>query len=334
MYEAKYYTLIDNNKVRCNLCPHSCILKQKERGKCNVRINISGKLYSENYGKAIGLHSEPIEKKPLYHFYPGKQIYSIGSVGCNFSCQFCQNHHISHPPFPEDIAYADIDYIIKAVSKIRNICGISYTFNEPFVWFEYMFDIAKKAKINNLSNAVVTNGYINPDPLNKLLEVTDGFNVDLKSFDNSFYQKYTGAELKPVQNTLKYIVKKNIHLEIANLIIPGLNDDKNIFKKMIDWINAELGKDIPLHINRYFPGYKMNIEPTPVETIIELRQIALEKLNFVYCGNISSAFGTSDTVCPKCNKTVIKRPGHKTIAENIDDKGNCVFCKYKIAFCC
>lgn len=334
MQEARFYTLQeDNNKVKCQLCPHVCIIGENTRGKCGVRINKSGKLYSENYGKAIGLHSEPVEKKPLYNFHPGRQILSLGTYGCNLDCSFCQNYHISKPLYYTEIATnnVSVDEVINKVIASANSCGISYTFNEPTVWYEYMMDIAGKVKEKGYANAVVSNGYINPKPLEKLLDVIDGFNIDLKSFTDEFYRKYTGSTLAPVKNTLKTIARNNIHLEITNLVIPGLNDDPKTFKEMTKWISGELGKDTPLHINRYFPSYKMNIEQTPLETITVLREIALENLHFVYCGNVLPLNGESNTICPGCNRTVIKRTGHKKFTDSIDSNGNCIYCKYKIA---
>jgi len=335
MHEAQFYASQKDNIVRCQLCPHGCTIKENERGKCSVRINQSGILYSENYGKAIGLHTEPVEKKPFFNFYPGYQILSIGSFGCNLGCDFCQNYHLSKPSYFSAIALKNtsVDEVVKKVISSQNSCGISYTFNEPFVWYEYMMDIAVKVKEKGYANAVVSNGYINPKPLEKLLDVIDAFNIDLKAFTDEFYRKYSGATLEPVKKTLKTIAKRNIHLEIANLIIPGLNDDTETFREMVTWISEELGKDTPLHVNRYFPSYKMNIEPTPLETITELRKIALEKLNFVYCGNVPPMESGSDTICPGCGETVIKRMGRKTTTDNIDENCRCVHCNYKVAFC-
>ncbi len=335
MHEAQFYISLEENKLQCQLCPHVCIIGENRRGKCNVRINKSGKLYSENYGKATGMHCEPVEKKPLYNFYPGRKIFSLGSYGCNLDCSFCQNYHLSKASYYSVISAsnASVNDVVDRVINSPNSCGISYTFNEPFVWYEYMIDIAVKVKEEGYANAIVSNGYINPKPLEKLLDVIDGFNIDLKSFTDDFYKKYTGASLEPVKKTLKTIAKRNIHLEIANLVIPGLNDDTKTFGDMITWISDELGKDTPLHINRYYPSYKMSIEPTPLETIVELRETALEKLNFVYCGNVPPLNGCSDTTCPGCSETVIKRTGYKTLVDNINKNGHCVHCDYKIAIC-
>ncbi len=335
MHEAQFYIKENATVIKCLLCPHRCIIKEGRYGKCNVRVNRSGSLYSENYGRVAGLNFDPVEKKPLYHFYPGWQIQSIGTFGCNLRCDFCQNYHMSqaarHSPISSRfISPADI---VDLTLTKKGCCGISYTYNEPFVWYEYMTDIAKTAKEKGLANAVVSNGYINPEPLDRLLDIIDGFNIDLKAFSDDFYRKLTGATLEPVKTTLKTIAKYNIHIEIANLIIPGLNDDPAMFEKMTEWIAGELGTDTPLHINRYFPCYKLNIDQTPIETIMKLRNTALEKLNFVYCGNISSLYGESDTICPGCKKTVISRSGYIVCAGQLDEKGCCMNCNYKIVVC-
>ncbi len=335
MQEAQFYKTHSNKRAKCLLCPHACIIEENNAGKCNIRINKDGKLYSKNYGKATGLHAEPVEKKPLYHFYPGQQIVSVGTYGCNLRCDFCQNYHMSQAHVHNDFFSNDIstDRVVKQVLNSSECCGMAYTFNEPVVWYEYMLEIAEKVKNNGFANAVVSNGYINPKPLEKLINLIDGFNIDLKAFTDDFYRKYTGATLEPVKKTLKTIRSKNIHLEVTNLIIPGLNDDIKIFKTMVNWIADELGPQTPLHLSRYFPSYKMNIAPTPIKTIVSLREIAMDKLYFVYCGNVSSSYGGSDTVCPKCKTKVIERADYKTYAENLDFEGKCNQCKYKIAVC-
>ncbi len=335
MHEAQFYTNSGDTDIKCLLCPHECIIKEETYGRCNVRMNIAGKLYSENYGKVTGLNFDPVEKKPFYNFFPGKMIQSVGTYGCNLACSFCQNYHMSQAEIHNIVTskYYNPSEIVEATLANKNCCGISYTYNEPVVWYEFMMDIAEMAKEKDLVNTVVSNGYINPKPLDKMLNVIDGFNIDLKGFSKDFYIKLTKATFYPVKETLKKIAKSNAHLEITNLIIPGLNDDPVIFGEMTDWIASELGKNTPLHINRYFPCYKLNIEQTKIETLVELKKIASKKLNFVYCGNISAIYGESNTICPKCKKTVIKRLGYEIYIDQIDKKGHCVQCKYKIAVC-
>ncbi|MFO8021140.1 MAG: AmmeMemoRadiSam system radical SAM enzyme, partial [Perlabentimonas sp.] len=254
MMQCLFYKTLDDIKVRCQLCPHNCTIPNEELGTCGVRYNDSGKLVCHT--SVSGLHTDPIEKKPLYHFYPGKQILSVGTYGCNLQCSFCQNHSISQycaPKNKKPHLYNPVDIINRAFNQ-NNCIGIAFTYNEPTVWVEYMLEIAKLAKQNSLANAMVTNGYINPKPLDMILEFIDAFNIDLKGFSDKFYKEFTGGKLSPVLNTLKTIAKSGKHIEITYLVIPGLNDDETDFKKMAEWIASELGPSIPLHINRYYPA--------------------------------------------------------------------------------
>lgn len=288
MQEALFYKALDKLKIQCLLCPHECIINEGNRGYCKTRLNVSGKLYSTNYGKLTALHLDPIEKKPLYQYCPGKMIFSIGSFGCNFKCSFCQNYHISHEWEKErsNMTNAMPNDIVSEALKNQNSIGIAYTYNEPVVWFEFMYDVAVAAKSKGLNNVVVSNGYINEAPLDILLNVVDAFNIDLKFFDETVHKKQTGGDLKFVKNSLKAIKAKNKHLEITNLIIPGLNDDKDTFELMVKWIKEYLGYELPLHINRYFPRYKMDYNMTPKSKLYEFVDIAKSMLNNVYCGNI------------------------------------------------
>jgi len=278
------------------------------------------------------MHFDPIEKKPLYHYYPGSIIFSVGSVGCNLHCKFCQNSEISQScvkdyPYLKDISPNEIIKI--ATSKSENI-GIAYTYNEPAIWFEYMLDIATSARHNNLKNIMVTNGFINPEPLNELLSLIDAFSVDLKSFTEEFYKKITFAKLKPVKETLKVVAKSGNHLEITNLIIPTLNDSVAEFEEMTRWIAGELGKETVLHISKYFPTYKMTIESTPEYTLSKLLNIAKEHLDYVFVGNARTSEGR-DTLCSKCANTVISRNGYWTSRSGLDSTGRCSYCGNRVA---
>ncbi|MCK4661780.1 MAG: AmmeMemoRadiSam system radical SAM enzyme [Bacteroidales bacterium] len=332
MKEAQFYINLDNNKIKCTLCPHNCIVDLNKRGVCGVRKNIKGKLVSEIYGKLCSLNFDPIEKKPLYHFFPGKIILSLGSIGCNFKCKFCQNNDISQSTiddFPYLKEYSSDNIINIAVNQPNNT-GIAFTYNEPTVWYEFMLEIAIKAKKNNLNTSMVTNGHINNKPLEELIDYMDAFNVDLKAFTNDFYKKQTSGNLEPVKETLKFIVSKNKHLEITNLIIPTLNDDPKIFEQMIKWISKELGENIVLHLSKYFPRYKMNIPETSISKLIEFYEIAKKELNYVYLGNVAYHEG-NNTICNKCRETVILRKGYYTQLTGIDINGNCNNCGNKIA---
>ncbi len=326
--EAQYYHSTEDQKVKCELCPHNCIINNGRSGICKVRVNNEGILISENYGLVSSIGFDPIEKKPLYHFYPGMEILSVGSLGCNLKCEFCQNWQISQTSvgaYKRGSQFYGVDEIIDlALSKQRNV-GIAYTYNEPIVFFEYMIDIAKKAQANGLKNVMVTNGFINQEPLKELNKYIDAYSVDLKAFNNDFFEKYTNSKLEPVKESLVNIVKAGKHLEITNLIIPGLNDRLEEFEQMIIWIKENLGNDIVLHISKYYPTYKLSIEPTSVQKMLELNKIAKEHLNFVYLGNVLLPEGNS-TYCPDCNEILINRSGYMVQKQSINSKGDCLKC--------
>ena len=291
MIEASFYEGLDNQTVSCQLCPHFCQIKPDQVGICKVRKNVAGKLYSMNYGVVSAVALDPIEKKPLYDFYPGSHIFSIGSVGCNLKCVFCQNWQIA-TACDEAVRNADKNIppeaILDAALKLTpngNI-GVAYTYNEPTVWFEYMRDIAALVKENNQKNVMVSNGFINPDPLNVLLELIDAFNIDLKGYSNDFYKRMTKSELDPVLRTLETIARNGNHLEIAYLVIPGENDDPKKFREIIEWLKEHVGENATLHVNRYFPNYKLQTPPTSLESLHELADIAKSLLPRVHIGNV------------------------------------------------
>ncbi len=331
MKEAEFYEQHKDNKVQCLLCPHNCIISNGKLGICKVRRNIDGKLIAENYGQVSSMAFDPVEKKPLYHFFPSKEILSIGTVGCNLKCSFCQNSEISQNSVKEYpmLRYYDTDEVIKiAQSRAGNI-GIAFTYNEPVIWYEFVLDVAKKAKEISLKTVMVSNAFINKEPLSKLINYVDAFNIDLKSFTNYFYKKYTSSWIEPVKENLKTIKRSGKHLEITNLIIPGLNDDCKDFENMISWIRDELGKDVPLHISRYFPQYKLQTDVTPLNTLQNCYDRARKKLDYVYLGNIRTNKG-SDTICPSCGKTLISRTGYSTQLLGIASSGKCMYCNRAI----
>jgi len=325
--EALYYRKLDKQKVQCQLCPHECILNDGKLGICGVRRNVDGTLMNETFERIAAIHFDPIEKKPLYHFYPGSQILSVGGIGCNLSCSFCQNC---------DLSQADVDSYNRfrnySVEQVINMAydqpdniGLSFTYNEPTIHFEYMFEIAKEAKARDLKTTMVSNGFINPEPLKQLLRYMDAFNIDLKAFDDNFYIKHTNSSLDPVLATLKTIIEYQKHLEITNLVIPTLNDDPGVFRKMVDWICNELGENTVLHLSRYFPHHKMTIPGTPVSTLEKLYNIAREKLQFVYLGNVAGSEG-QQTQCPECGKVLVSRHGYNTSINGISHAGKCKSC--------
>ena len=327
MIEAKFYIVTKDNKVQCTLCPHNCVLDEGKIGICKVRSNRGGKLVSENYGKITGYHFDPIEKKPLYHFYPGKDILSIGSLGCNLHCRFCQNYEIAQSGVNnyENVSELSSGAIVNAALRNKNNIGIAYTYNEPLVFYEFMRDTALNAMQNGLKNVMVTNGFINQEPLQNLLRFIDAFSVDLKAFTNEFYKKITSSQLNPVLESLKTIKKSDKLLEITNLLIPTLNDNEQKFKEMVLWIKNELGRDTVLHISRYYPMYKMTIEATSAKKLNDLFEIASEHLDYVYIGNLSTTKG-QNTYCPTCGKILIKRNGYNTQISALDNKGACTHC--------
>jgi len=283
MHEALYYEKLDNKKIHCRLCPYECRIAPGGRGACGVRINKDGILYTSVYGRTTGLSLDPIEKKPLYHYHPGEKILSLGTRGCNLHCEFCQNWHISQEVDAptEDITSEEV----VARAKGLHSFGIAYTYNEPFIWYEFVLDTAKLARAANFKNVLVTNGFVNIDPLENMLPYIDAMNIDLKAFDEDFYVKVCKGRLKPVLDVIK-ISFRRCHIELTNLIIPTLNDSDEMIRKMVDWIYKNLGPDIPLHLSRYFPCYRMTLPPTPLDTLKKAEKIAKEKLKYVYVGNI------------------------------------------------
>ena len=283
MKEALYYEKLDNKKVQCHLCPYNCLLSDCGRGACGVRINKAGILYTEVYNKTTAISLDPIEKKPLYHYHSGESILSLGTKGCNLHCQFCQNWHISQEIGTPTQEITSNQVIEKA--KTAGSFGIAYTYNEPFIWYEFVLETAKLAKEAGLENVLVTNGYVNMPPLEGMLPYIDAMNIDLKSFDNDFYVKVCKGTLKPVLEVIKRS-HKSCHIELTTLIIPTLNDSEEMIRKMVDWIYDNLGENVPLHFSRYFPCYQMTLPPTPVETLKKAGKIAKERLKYVYLGNV------------------------------------------------
>jgi pyruvate formate lyase activating enzyme len=313
-----------NNKLECLLCPHFCKLAEGKTGICGVRKNTGDKIELLTYGVISGYSLDPVEKKPLYHFYPGSNILSIGSYGCNMRCDFCQNYHISQNILKNLLPDTKPEEIVRnCLSAQRNI-GIAFTYNEPVIWFEFVKDVALLVKSNGLHTVMVTNGYINREPLEEYLQFIDAFNVDLKAFNNDFYKKLTGAELEPVKDSLKMIRKAGRHLEITTLVIPGQNDKESEMENQVKWIAGELGKNVPFHLSRYFPMFKRIDPTTPHNTLIKLYDIARKHLQYVYLGNTMSETG-QDTRCSNCGKIVTKRTGYYTQNLNIND-GKCAQC--------
>jgi pyruvate formate lyase activating enzyme len=288
---------------------------------------VNASLVTEIYGKLSAIHYDPIEKKPLYHFHPGNIILSIGSIGCNMDCRFCQNCDISQADvqrFPWLKDHSPEDIVRMAAGHDGNL-GIAFTYNEPTISFEYMFDVARLAKGMGMKTAMISNGFINAEPLLKLLPLMDAFNIDLKAFREEFYNKHTGAMLSPVIETLKILKEAGKHIEITCLIIPGLNDDREVFSEMIEWISSALGKHTVLHLSRYFPHHELTIAPTPMDTLRDLFDLAGKKLHYVYLGNVASNKG-QQTRCAECRELLIDRSGYHTEIRSIAPDGKCKKC--------
>ncbi len=324
--EAMWYTPLTDNKVQCELCPRRCIALDGQRGYCEVRENRGGKLYTLVYGNPCAVHIDPIEKKPFNHFLPATTALSIATVGCNLECAYCQNWHISQAR-PEEVQSYDLppEEVVK-IALEKECESIAYTYTEPTIFYEYMFDTAKLARSKGIRNVIVTAGFINLEPLRELCKFIDAIRVDLKGFTQDFYMNVCNGALGPVLKTLKTIQEEGVWLEIINLVVPTLNDDPKDIKRMCQWIKGNLGFDVPLHFTRFYPMYKLkSLPPTPIETLEKAREIALnEGLHYVYIGNVPG-HPAEDTYCPKCGKLLIDRAGFFVTENHIVD-GKCEYC--------
>lgn len=318
LYPAKYYEKLSGNMVQCLLCPNRCILSEGQIGTCKAKKNVKGELYSINYGKIAAQHVDPVEKKPFFHVLPGSKAYSIASTGCNLRCVYCQNWEISQV-FPWDVENKEMtpEQVVEDALRTGSE-SIAFTYSEPIVFYEYMLDIAKIAKEKDLKTLVVSAGYINPEPLRELLQYIDAYKVDFKGFNEKFYQSFIGGSLEPVLQTMKIIREQGVWLEIVVLLIPGENDSEQEIREMAKWIKENLGNDVPLHFSRFHPQYKLqNLPPTPVETVIRAREIAMEQgLKYVYSGNIVYPKAES-TYCPESGDVAIARQGYAIVANNL-----------------
>lgn len=331
LQEARFYKSNPDRSVNCFLCFRQCLIPEGERGFCRNRENRKGTLYSVVYGRPSAIQLDPIEKEPMFHNLPGTNILCIGTASCNFRCKFCHNWHLSQRTFEELAHYStsiSAEEIVKIAKEKRT--GLSFTYNEPTVFYEFMYDIAKKGREFGLNTIFHTNGGIQEKPLKELLQYMRGVTVDLKGFTAEHYRDTSFAEITPVLNTLKTIKTSGKWLEIVNLVIPTLNDDMKKIREMCIWIKENLGQDVPLHFTRFFPAYKMShLPPTPVKTLEQARDIAVkEGIRFVYIGNVPGHKYNS-TFCPKCDKKIISRI-HFSITDINIKNGKCKYCGYPI----
>jgi pyruvate formate lyase activating enzyme len=330
MSEAMFYKQMNGQKVQCLLCPRECVIPSGKRGFCRNRENQKGKLCSIVYGRPSVVDIGPIEKAPLYHFIPGHFRLCLTCASCNLRCKYCQNWHLSQKSIEalSHHSYAPTEIVQQA--KNYSLDSISFTYTEPTVYFEYLYDISSTAKRMGLKTSIVSNGYINRDPLLKLLTVLDAVKIDLKGFSENFYEEICSATLKPVLESLVTVKKENVWLEIVNLIVPTRNDDPKMIDQMCRWIQENLGQDTPLHFTRFFPNYNMtHFPPTPISTLESAYEIAKKSgLRYVYVGNVPGHIYNS-TFCPSCNRKVIHRTHLDVLEMNVVD-GKCSFCNFPI----
>ncbi len=324
MKKASFFSQNDNLSVNCKLCPQNCVIPNHEAGFCQIRYNKEGILYTENYEQVSSISIDPIEKKPLYHFLPESDILSVGTFLCNLQCNFCQNWSISQKKVHTQ-TYTSIN-LLNYLKENENLKSIAYTYNEPVIWYEFVYDTAKLLHENGYLNVMVTNGFINQKPLEELLPFIDAFNVDLKAYNNDFYKTQCSGRLQPVLNSIETIFKSGKIIEITNLLIPGLNDSNEDITNLVDFI-YNLSPDIPLHFSRYHPEFKCNIAPTNINSLKRAYNLAKEKLNNVYAGNTNNE-ELNSSFCSKCGEMNVKRRGYLT--ENYLDKNKCNNCKNEV----
>jgi pyruvate formate lyase activating enzyme len=316
--------------IMCRICPNECVLKEGEISKCNNRKVFKSKLYTMAYGNPCAANIDPIEKKPLYHFFPGSRAYSIATAGCNLVCLNCQNWSISQtsPDKTQNLALSPEQVVKEAInSKCRSI---AYTYSEPVTFYEYTLDTAILARKAGIKNIMKSNGYVYEEPLRKLCSVIDAANIDLKAFSESTYLKLSGGKLQPVLNTLKVYKEMGVWLELTNLVVPSWTDNLDDIKKMCGWLANNGFASNPLHFSRFYPLYKLDqLPPTPVDLLSKAAEIASgEGLKYVYVGNVPGN-EAADTKCPQCGKVVVKRQGYRVLLNNVAD-GKCLSCGKKV----
>jgi pyruvate formate lyase activating enzyme len=332
MKEAMLYERLSDERVHCHLCAHECKIAAGRKGICQVRENQEGTLYTLVYGRTIAKHIDPVEKKPLLHFYPGSRTYSVATPGCNFRCRWCQNADISQMPREGQLRMgveATPEEIVTAAQ--RNRCrSIAYTYTEPTIFFEYAYDIARVAHQEGLANIFVTNGFMTQEMLEAFDSHLDAANVDLKSFQDDVYREYVGARLQPVLDSLLKMKELGVWVEVTTLIIPGLNDDPGELEDLASFIADSLGPETPWHISRFRPAYEMrDRSATPLSTLRRAQEIGEEQgLRYIYVGNVP---GESNTICHQCGKVLIRRSGYRIVNNDVAEGGVCPDCSTEVA---
>ena len=316
-----------NDSLRCTICAHRCIIKEGKRGLCGTKENQDGKIIDLSYGRISALAVDPIEKKPLAHFYPGSRSLSISSIGCNFTCPWCQNYGLSQSKIDNaSTRYMEPEEVVE-IAMAQDCTSISYTYNEPLINLNYIEETSKFAKESEIKNVLVTNGYTNIPAFSEVVEYIDAANVDWKSFSPEFYRKHCSGELEKVLDATIFMHENGVHIEVTFLIIPETNDSPDEISSMARYIFEKMGPDVPLHLSRFFPMYKFNhLSPTPVETLMRAKEVALDEgLNYVFVGNVRGG-GEEDTVCPNCGDHVVKRNGYNILEWKLTDEMKCNKC--------
>lgn len=302
---AAWWEPLPNGQAACRLCPVGCRLRRGQDGPCGTRTNRDGAMVPLHYGRVATMALDPIEKKPLYHFHPGRRILSVAAPGCNLHCLFCQNWSLSQRPQAPTRA-ASGDELVAAALREGSV-GLAFTYSEPLVWFEFVRDTARKARAAGLAVVLVTNGYLNAAPLRELLPLVDAANIDLKSMDERFYRRVCKARLQPVLDAIGAFTAAGVHVELTNLVIPGHNDDDTSLGRLVDFV-AGLGRPVPLHFSAYHPAWKLTAPPTPRATLLRARELARRRLDWVYLGNVAGPEGR-DSHCPACDALLVDRSG-------------------------
>ncbi|HNQ03520.1 MAG TPA: AmmeMemoRadiSam system radical SAM enzyme [Thiobacillaceae bacterium] len=332
-HPARWWHPLADNRIQCDLCPRDCKLHEGQRGACFVRKMENGRMILTTYGRSSGFCVDPIEKKPLNHFYPGSSVFSFGTAGCNLACRFCQNWDISKSRDMDRLMDIASPEQIAQRARDMGCLSVAYTYNDPVIFAEYAMDTATACRALGLKSVAVSAGYMHKEPTAQFYAHMDAANVDLKSMSDAFYVKYCSGHLQPVLDTLVYLVRQTpVWVEITTLLIPGLNDSDEEIRRMADWILRELGPDVPLHFSAFHPDWKMtDIPPTPASNLSHARRLALEAgLNYVYTGNVHDPLGDT-TFCPNCERAVIVRDLYEIPEYRLGDDGRCPNCGTAIA---
>lgn len=332
-FPARYWHPLDDGRIQCDLCPRDCRLHAEQRGACFVRQRQEDKMVLTTYGRSSGFCIDPIEKKPLHHFYPGSSILSFGTAGCNLACKFCQNWDISKSRDMDTLADSASPAAIAAAAAVHQCGSVAFTYNDPVIFAEYAIDIAQACHERDIKTVAVTAGYIHDAPRREFFAHIDAANVDLKAFSDDFYVKLTGSRLQPVLDTLCYLQHETtVWLEITTLLIPGHNDSDQELRALVRWIATELGNQVPLHFTAFHPDFKLtDLPPTPPATLQRARNIARDAgLHYVYTGNVHDRTGGT-TSCPGCGAALIVRDWHRILQQDVTAEGRCPHCQTRIA---